>query len=630
MTTTERSALRRWLPGLLALSALLCVYASTLQRDVNGSSHDYLVDVGEIQVALNLWGTIHYTGYPHFTILSALLTHLARALGATPAAAASSAALVWSMLALALAYLVIARLTDGERELAAAAVLALGLAETFWMHSVIAEVYSFSLLLVALGVWLALRLHERWQSRDWWCLCLTLGAGAAHHRLLLVMAPVALLLAGRGIWQWLRARPLRVLPSLLAALASFAAYIYLPLRRWQGSIWVYGQPETWRGFWQQFVGNEMAPVVLQAPAAPRDWWNNLGFVGGHLVRQLPAAVLLAGLLGLLLLARRRLAAGGAFLLGGAALAGFVWVFPRGVWAPATLMPALLFLMIGCAYALSRLAVRARAGRWMACGALLAAALWLYCANLPVVHELTRDPFGRQMIRRLAAVQADGNPGGPVVALPWDTGYFAAAYGAYVTGELEGLRLVDHRADFEAIVAAEGQVLTPGLFLHYWPPQWWRERLSDDIEFSAAAPGVVAIHEPGRYQDAPADTDFDLGNGVRIRSASIWWSADSTLRVRIFWEAMRAIEQDLSVAVHLVARVPPQSAADVLAQADTAHPVQGWYPTSRWPVGAVIRDEYELAVPAGSAPAAVLVSMYRVDGEGRFVNSEWLSLPILPR
>jgi hypothetical protein len=88
-----------------------------------------------------------------------------------------------------------------------------------------------------------------------------------------------------------------------------------------------------------------------------------------------------------------------------------------------------------------------------------------------------------------------------------------------------------------------------------------------------------------------------------------------------------VEKDYSVAVHLVAHDPPRGAEDVLAQSDAVHPVMGWYPTSRWTVGEVVRDDYLLDVPSGGSPVAVRIGMYRVDQDGAFVNTPWLSLPV---
>jgi hypothetical protein len=98
-------------------------------------------------------------------------------------------------------------------------------------------------------------------------------------------------------------------------------------------------------------------------------------------------------------------------------------------------------------------------------------------------------------------------------------------------------------------------------------------------------------------------------------------------VRVDWQAQQDHPADYSVAVHLVAHVPPIAPEDVIAQADSAHPVDGWYPTSRWVRGEVVHDIYSLTVPSDSKPAAVQIAMYQVMPDGQFQNSNWLSVPV---
>ncbi|MBK8989818.1 MAG: hypothetical protein IPM39_27785 [Chloroflexi bacterium] len=50
--------------GLLAVTVLGLIYATTLQRrHQQWQQPDYLLDTG-IQVPAQSWGTVHYTGYP--------------------------------------------------------------------------------------------------------------------------------------------------------------------------------------------------------------------------------------------------------------------------------------------------------------------------------------------------------------------------------------------------------------------------------------------------------------------------------------------------------------------------------------------------------------------------------------
>ena len=443
MSDKLRRLATTWLPGLLVLAVLLITYSSTLQRDVNSSDNGYTLDVGEIQVALNLWGTIHYTGYPLFTVLGSILTHALRLVGLSPAAAASGVAMGWSLLALGCTYLLLVRLMKGEHTLAALVVLALGLVETFWVHSVVIEVYSFSYFVVSASLLLALDLAERWSDRRWWALVFLLGVGAQHHRLLLALVPVTLLLVWSTLWE--RRPPWLVFgaKSVVVFLLPFLAYLYLPLRALQGARWVYGQPGTWGGFWAQFTGEEVTPYVLGWPSDLPAWLDNGRFLIEQMRQQVPAMVVLVGLGGLFWLIGRRESRwrGLAFLAGAGAFLAFVLVFPQGVWAPAVLMPAVFFLILGLASILGSLAKRVKVARWIAWVALCVLAVWLFRTNLPAVTALTGDDRGREVVQMLKPLNHAELPGGePIVVLPWGGDYFAAAYGLHVSHELDGLGL----------------------------------------------------------------------------------------------------------------------------------------------------------------------------------------------
>jgi len=628
---TKNRVWRTWLPGLIVLGVLLLIYSGTLQRDVNGSDHSYMNDVGEIQVALNLWGTIHFTGYPLFTLLGALLTHMLRVVGLSPAAAASAVATMWSLLGLAAAYWLIARVTEGAYELAALAVLALGLVETLWIHSVVAEVYSFSLFLTSVTLLVAIKLTDHWNERRWWLTVALLGVGAEHHRLLLLLIPSVFLLAVPALWKrrsnWLTLS----LKSVLIFALPFLAYLYLPLRALQGSSWVYGQPGTWDGFWNEFSGWEATTDFIEWPGNLTAWFDDLHFLTSQLQQQLPAIVLLAGIAGLVWLTwRRTFWTGLGFLAGTFAFMTFVLIFPRAVWPPAVLMPSMLFLMLGLAVLLHRLARIAPVLRWGVWGGLLLLSLWLFCTNLPFVHSLVSDRGGRQVIQMLRSLKDANLPGGRnVVALPWGETFFAAGYGLYVTNELDGFELVDHRADFRSIVQREGKIITLAFNLGNWPLYWWADILGE-AHYSSVAPGVAVISRDVLYKDIPVGIGFDLGNGILVRAVDLCWEEEDRLGVTIYWEATQRMHSDYRVAVHLISKIPPESAQQILDQTDSLNPVGGWYPTSLWTTGEVIRDDYALVVPPGTRPAAVRVAMYQLEEGGRFVNTEWLSLPLPER
>lgn len=85
-----------------AVGLLLAVYLLTLQTIPNGADHYYMIDVGETQIVLNNWGTLHATNYPLYVMSGNVLTTLMRAVGIEAIAAPALVSLLWGGIALAL------------------------------------------------------------------------------------------------------------------------------------------------------------------------------------------------------------------------------------------------------------------------------------------------------------------------------------------------------------------------------------------------------------------------------------------------------------------------------------------------------------------------------------------------
>jgi hypothetical protein len=248
-----------------------------------------------------------------------------------------------------------------------------------------------------------------------------------------------------------------------------------------------------------------------------------------------------------------------------------------------------------------------------------------------VLSITRDPSAEAVIAVAAQVTPVPEDRPTTLVSTWGMDYWALAYAQGCRGELPGLNLVDHNADLNGIVGRGDRLLILDKILHVFPVPRWERRLGR-LYLSSAAPGVVEISPtpPVAAGDVPLGETLDLENGLAIRSASLEWAKEDRLLVTVYWEAVRPVGEEYSVAVHLMARDPPVAPADVLAQADSAHPVDGWYPTSRWSPGEIVRDMHAIPVPAGSAPVSVRIALYRTDPEAGFVNSPWLSLPVPTR
>ena len=99
---------------------------------------------------------------------------------------------------------------------------------------------------------------------------------------------------------------------------------------------------------------------------------------------------------------------------------------------------------------------------------------------------------------------------------------------------------------------------------------------------------------------------------------------------MYWEATQVITQNYSIAVHLLASDSTELDQPMPAQADAAHPVECWYPTTQWEEGEIIRDIYVLQVPDKNTAVAVRVALYYVDSKAQLINSRWFYLPVPPQ
>jgi hypothetical protein len=80
-------------------------------------------------------------------------------------------------------------------------------------------------------------------------------------------------------------------------------------------------------------------------------------------------------------------------------------------------------------------------------------------------------------------------------------------------------------------------------------------------------------------------------------------------VSLYWRAETPIDVDMAVSVRLM------RGGDLIAQADSAHPVDGYYPMTRWTEGEVVRDDYALAITAGGAFDRIHVIAYHTTPAG---------------
>jgi hypothetical protein len=621
----------------VASFAIICLvlgvlaYLPTLQTIPNGSDHYYMVDVGETQAVLNVWGTLHATGYPHYILLTAPLVSALRTFGISAAAAPAITSLAWMLVAFAVLWVLIRTISPRVPLLVVVLLFGVfGLARTLWIHAIIAEIYAFTLLWIALLLLAVLA----WQPsltapnalRKVLVIALLGGIATAHHRAIVLLAPAliyALWPELTRLWlSWERGRVWRMGGVFALAFAvgclGLIPYLYLPLRDWatEGAraAWVYGKPGMWQGFLDQFWGREASGFIGTLSTLPAVL-GNFDKITQVLLLDVSPIGLMLGIVGLALgvwnAQRRRVAL--TLLIGGVGAYVFHGVVYSDVLSTLILIVlvsalggwALLFEWLFDRVAQRRLWRMALYGVTIAyC---VAVGAWLYRQNFRFLYDLTHDTRGLALIA--AAEQAPPNS---TLILGWGPLYGAAGFAKDVLGQMPHLELSTHNTDVAAL-ARSGQLLTPWYAFFAQPQAWWEARIGAPVYLHTASPELIAI------AIAPTLTATPRTAAPYIDSATLDCRNDQVI-VRVLWGAGETPTRDQSVFVHLV-----DADGHVLAQADQSAPVHGLRPLTTWQAGELIQDVYVL--PRDANGTAVNFGLYYQDQGGGFVNTLTQSLAV---
>ncbi len=624
---TSHIKLQGMVVGAVVLLIVATVYLLTFQTDICSNASEYAIDSGEYQIALALWGTVHHTGAPTYSLVGAAFVALLRLLGVAPAAGAALFSVACTLIGLGSIYALGTHLT-GNPWASGAAVLALALGRSFWINSVIAESRGFALALAAASLWLAVRYAETHSAKTLYALAFVWGQAIVHHRLAVFMALALAILVIPGFLSD-RRRALRLLAgSAGMGLLAFAFYLYMPLRAHTGA-WTYGDPGTWQGFWFIFWAREV-PFLMVPPSGISELLANVRYVFASFVPEWTVLGLIVAGVGLIVSVawRQTRRFGWALIAWVGAYMLYLFILPQAV-SPEKV---LLWVSAGLALALAILVAwlwQARAWAGVAGAAALVALAGVSGVTYRnAVLALTRDPRGREVIALLKAEMPTGRGRtDPTFMALWGGDYFAAVYGSRVTGELQGFRVVDHRADFKQIVDSGSRLITlPSTFIEL-PKSWWRARLGGAY-LSSAGLGLVEIgaRQTLTLSDVSPDTPADLGDGIRLLAREVKLG-DGALRVTLYWQATQTPSQNYSVLVYLSDKGQIAAPGDIIAQADSQNPVYGWYPTTKWGAGEIVREDYGLSVPPGKTLRLLAIGLYTRDAAGAFHNLGMVTLPM---
>ncbi len=247
-----------WLTAALALAA----YVTTVPPGLTFEHHG--TDGGDLVTAAYTLGVPHPTGYPTYTLLAWLVSHLLPwgtiAYRVNLLSATCAAATVGLCCHIAQRLLVSNRTEPRTWYLALAASLSLAFSPLFWSQGIIAEVYALLALFATLLLWAVIRWRR--SGRDRWLLlaALTLGLGLGNHVILALVAPACLILLWPERRRWFRIR--LVVPALALFFAGLGIYAYLPLAAAHHPPVNWGNPQTWERFFWVVTGEQYQSFVL--------------------------------------------------------------------------------------------------------------------------------------------------------------------------------------------------------------------------------------------------------------------------------------------------------------------------------------------------------------------------------
>jgi hypothetical protein len=394
-----------------------------------------------------------------------------------------------------------------------------------------------------------------------------------------------------------------------------------------GGIWNYEDPGTWYGFWSLFFGRE-AGLLWYLPDTLGKFAINVAYILWVMSRQFTViglAAAITALVSLFFLRDQSRRAAVLLALWTATYTGFTFVFPRVVLAEAFLFPVYLALLIAAGDAAGRVLWRKEAFLWAGTGLLVGVIAMQAWVSGRLIYELTRDPTGVEYAAQIATLVPDEHGADTVLTVPWGPRYTAMAYGLYVTRQYGGFEPVDHRGEYDVILARGDRLVTTPETFYTLSPDWFAEYVERDVYLRSAGPGLVEIDvEPLAATDIPPGEPVQLENGVTLLAWEVEPEGESQYELTLYWHSDEPPDINYSVYVHLA----DGESGEVLVQADSYAPVSGWYPVMAWRPGEVVRDDYRVAAPADhGGPLTLRVGMYRELDDGSFENLDAFSQPL---
>jgi hypothetical protein len=92
-------------------------------------------------------------------------------------------------------------------------------------------------------------------------------------------------------------------------------------------------------------------------------------------------------------------------------------------------------------------------------------------------------------------------------------------------------------------------------------------------------------------------EASLGDKVRLLGYNIesGFRSGDNIHLTLFWQCLEKMQKDYTVFIHLI-----DERGDIVAQKDNP-PADGFYPTTKWELGEIVRDQYDLVISPEAPP-----------------------------
>jgi len=232
-------------------------------------------------------------------------------------------------------------------------------------------------------------------------------------------------------------------------------------------------------------------------------------------------------------------------------------------------------------------------------------LWV---NFPLADQ--RDKPGDTALELGRAILADQPPRQAIVSGTHGEN-LSLDYLTQIWGERPDLRVVITDDFVELWEAGE-----ENLYLTQNSASFVLPELAGHPHLSSQGSHLIAVRQTPNQVVPPMDERLEsaVGDSLALLGYDHLPSVEG-LHLAIYWQASDDIDRDYAVSVRATSGGEFLFHDGQLVQQDHAHPVWGYYPTSVWAEGEVVRDDYLVPVPDGAEYDGATIVVYRVTDEG---------------